>query len=638
MAIFASIDTGGTFTDGLLNDGVRSVRVKVETTPHDFTECFMDCLSAGANALGYEKLQAAFADTAVIRFASTIATNALIERKGPRVGVLVSPGAKEQLYANGPSELYAQLIDDPGRVLEVTSIEDEDAVRRQLRTLLQLGARVIVVSLASSQDQTHLESSIKKLYEASYPRHYLGAVPCLLSSELTECPDDELRTNAAVVNAFIHPEFVRMLYKAEELVRTQGYNHPLLAVNASGGVSRIAKACAVELYNSGPAAGVFGSMIMAKRYDLPAAVSVDIGGTSTDCSVIRSGEIPFITTPSIEGIPAWNPTIDVRTFGCGGNSVVSEVDGKIMIGPRSMGASPGPAAYGLGGTVATPTDAHLVLGTLDPDYYLGGRRKLDADASRLALSKLCDGDVELAARQIYRAVVASVADRVGPSVSGLGPEAALFAFGGGGGLFGADIARELGLKRVFIFEEASVFSAFGVSEMDVSHLYDFRLFALDDADMLLQELTRLEERALLDMAGEGFPREQVKFELEAITGVGVTRIPIDSADRSDLGARVRAMKPGWLRLRSTAPLPRAMVTPRKEVGGDVAAAQKGTRVHCLTDPAIEVPVFDRAKLVAGMRLDGPAIVEAVDCTILVPPYTTLRVDGFGAAILEIGGD
>lgn len=638
MSVIGSIDTGGTFTDGHFTREGRSVRVKVETTPHDFTECFLDCVEAAATELGFHSSQAMLLETTILRFASTIATNAMIEHKGPTVGVAVSPGHEDDLYADG-QRLYDIGLADRDLVTALADPTDEQSVRSALRGLLERGARVLVVSLAGGDSDPSTEFEVKRIYERAYPRHYLGAVPCLPATEVSRREDDGRRTNTAVVNAYLHPELVRALYKADEDVRSRGLRQPLLIVHGSGGVARVAKTRAIEQYNCGPAGGVHGAAVMAERYELPLALTIDMGGTSTDYSVVRDHQVPFDLDPHIEGVPVWTPLVNVDAFGCGGSSVISSGPDGLQVGPQSMGAAPGPACYGLGGTQPTPTDAHLVLGTLDPDNYLGGRRRLDPERARNALSSLADGSAEEIAWDVHRAVVDWAASHLRSELqsSEVSPEqAALFAFGGAGGLFGADVAAALGIPRVYAFAESAVFSAFGVSTMDVTHIYDLAL-GDGDAEAIVTELERLQQRAALDMAGEGLEDRDIVYRLEAELDDDHAELDAQPSNWRAAVDKVLDLEPRWLRLRASVPVARPRLDPEPEGDADPSSAQRGRRDVFLGGQPGQAAVFDRELLRPGMDVDGPAVIEAQDTSTLVPQGFRLHVDGYHAGIITPHG-
>jgi N-methylhydantoinase A/acetophenone carboxylase len=572
MGATINIDTGGTFTDGYFTKNGSGRRVKVDTTPHDLTECLAKCIAAGADALGYDDATALLLDADAIRFSSTIGTNSIIQRTGPRIGLLVS---RRDMIDPALEEFMVR----PELVRELPDPRDEDAVRGLIRELLVAGVRIIVVSLDGDDDG---ERTVKQLVQRDYPRHYLGAVPCLIASEVTPRSGPERRTATAVVNAYLHADMVRVLYKADEDVRSSGAGNPLLIVHASGAVARVAKTRAIETYNSGPVGGVNGSARMARRHHLATVVTMDVGGTSTDVSVITDGAVPVDPDPSVSGIPVFSPMVLVSAVGGGGGSIARKTDGEHTVGPDSVGASPGPACYGLGGTQPTATDAEVVIGHVDPDWFLAGRRKLDAGRARKALDA-----IGADAWEVHRALVKRAADAVAGELDGRTADA-LFAFGGGGGLYGAEVAQAVGIPRVYCFETSSVFSAAGISAMDIGHVYEGDVEALKD-------------RARLDARGEGFDPDRLVF----------------------------AEEDG--RLRATIAMPAHEEQPRERGDADPAGARKGER----TVRGAANLVYDRDLLQPGHAIDGPALVEAVDTTIVIPSGMRITVDEYGTGIIEV---
>ena len=611
MGATVSIDTGGTFTDGYFTRDGQAARVKVDTTPHDLTEGLGRAVAEGAAALGYPSVPALLLDTDAFRFSSTIGTNSIIQRSGPRVGLLVSAGAAATLYGDGPSPLYDTFL-RRDLVAEITDPLDGAEVRAAVRRLLVGGARVLVASLLGSDADPGGEEAIKHTVYAEYPRHYLGAVPCLIASEVTPRSGAERRTATAVINAYLYPDMVKALYKADEDLRRQGYPHPLLIVHASGGVARVAKTKAVETYSSGPVGGVFGSARMAAVYGLPAVVTMDIGGTSTDVSLILDGRVPFEAHPEVGRIGVHTPRVRVDAIGAGGGSIARPApgDGGFTVGPESVGAVPGPAAYGLGGTQAAVVDAEVVLGHLDPAWFLGGRRKLDAGRARAALQRIAgDLAVEEAASAVHRALVEVAAAKVAAMTAGSGvpaAEVALFAFGGAGGLVAAEVAERAGLGAVYCFAASAVFSAFGIAGMDLAHTYE-----TTPGEGLAERLAALAERAALDVAGEGFDPAALTYTVET-DGDGAV-----------------------VRLRAAVSIPIAPLVGQPAAGA--TGSLRGQREVWRSGGWITVPVHDRDQLGPGAAIGGPALVESVDTTIVVPEGTTLTVDDLGTAVLRTEG-
>jgi N-methylhydantoinase A/oxoprolinase/acetone carboxylase beta subunit len=427
---------------------------------------------------------------------------------------------------------------------------------------------------------------------------------------VTPHPGAARRTATAVVNAYLHPDMVRVLYKADEDVRASGAGRPLLIVHSSGAVARVAKTRAIETYNSGPVGGVNGSASMARRYGLDAVVTMDIGGTSTDVAVVTRGSVPLDPDPSVAGIPVFSPMVLVSAVGGGGGSIARKTDSGYTVGPDSVGASPGPASYGLGGTAATATDAEVVLGHIDPEWFLAGRRKLDSGRARAALERIAGGDdVEAAAWEVHRALVAVAGAAVDAELGRRGVAAAdatLFAFGGGGGLYGAEVALSLGIPRVFCFEASSVFSAAGISGMDVGHVYEMRV----NGSPAEEQLAALRERAALDSRGEGFDPSELQFDVEV------------DGDGSGSG-----------RLRAWIPIAAPVERDREAAGADPSGARKGEREIHHPEGRISATVYDRDRLASGNVVEGPALVEATDTTIVIPSGMRMTVDQHGTGVI-----
>jgi N-methylhydantoinase A/acetophenone carboxylase len=466
------IDTGGTFTDVFLSaDEARVATVKVPTTPHDLTVCFADAIRAGAEALELP-LEMFLREAAVIRFSSTIGTNTVLTRSGPRLGLLVSAGAQDNLYgaAGGgalhqfvPPGAIAGIKEEVGPGGEVQLEPDREQVARAVRGLLELGARLLVVSLRGASANPANERAVKRIIDESYPRHYLGALPVLLSTQIATTLDDARRTASAVVNAYMHQKLATSLYRAEDDLRRSGYRHPLLIVNTDGGVTRVAKTRALATYQSGPTAGIYASALLCRELGLKDAITADVGGTSTDIGVLVGGRPVLRDSVDVGGVPVLQPSVELLSFGIGGGSIAQMQDGRLQVGPESAGAAPGPACFGLGGSRPTPTDAWLVLGYLTPDYYLGGRKQLDSELARRALATVADPlevSVEEAALAICDAAECTAATGIEELLARPGvrqlldeqdrPHLALIAYGGGGGLLLPGAARRLGLRATVI--------------------------------------------------------------------------------------------------------------------------------------------------------------------------------------------
>jgi N-methylhydantoinase A len=610
MTYTVAIDTGGTFTDSFVSAGEEQVAaVKVETTPHDLTVCFADAIEASARSLGLSRAEF-LRGADIIRFSSTIATNTVVTRSGPKLGLIVSAGAEEGLYGAARGGRIFDFV-APAMVAAILEPPDLEEVNRVVRNLLEQGARILVVSLSDAGVGAAGERRVKELIDRSYPRHYLGAVPVLLSTEISGVASDAERTAAAVVNAYVHKQLASSLYRAEDDLRRDGYRHPLLVVTTDGGVTRVAKTRALSTYQSGPTSGIHAAALLCGVLGIDTALTADVGGTSTDVGVILGGRPVRRELIDVGGLPLAQPSVELVSFGIGGGSIARVKDRLVAVGPESAGAAPGPACFGLGGREATPTDAWLVLGYLDPGYYLGGRKRLDLDLARRALEERIAGPLDVSVEEAALAVKHAAEEAVVEglrSARGLeqaGPlgELALVAYGGGGGILMPAVARRLGIRDTILSRFSPVFSAFGVSTLDVRHTYETRV----DGDAEREAIERLTGDARRDMRGEGFDPDAVRIEVE----------------RNDRLVRVSA----------TCEVPKPPL-PHQRDEGDSEQARKGARTIRLEGGAVEAPVYARDRLRVGAAIAGPALIEASDTTYLVPPGITCRIDHFGNALLS----
>jgi N-methylhydantoinase A/acetophenone carboxylase len=656
------IDTGGTFTDGFVVGDRDQLSVKVETTPHDLTICFRDCIQEAARRLDVDMAEL-LDQTRIIRFSSTIATNTAVQHAGPKLGIIVTGGKEgEALYA-GPGDNpirqflaagmvvgVAEAIGKNGKVEVAPSAEEID---ERVRYLLENGARTLVVSLANAHVNPANEVRIRDLVNTFYPRHYLGAVPMLLSHQVTRVPNDALRTNTAIMNGYFHPELVRTLYKAEDLVRTRQYRFPLMIATADYGVARVAKTKAINTYQSGPASGVRGAHVLSRQAKQRRVLTIDVGGTTTDVSSIAGGQPVAARFRPIQGVEVAQRIPDIVSFGLGGDSKIALAGkNRITVGPDSQGAVPGPVCFGLGGSVPTPTDVWLALGYLSPDRYLGGRKKLQRDSAVAAIEKTLGKprklDAIAAALAAKEAVEATLADHItnnAPLDDAGAAGATLYSVGGGAGLLAVGLAEKLDLGAVYFPANAAVFSAFGASTLDVTHGYEEIIARRRKGSPPADILARLKEQAVRDMRGEGFTQDQITYHLEAECYAGqnqVGGVPPVKAGRgfpkkvADILAKPpRGTEYTIVRLIATCPIPHPQIAATRKRARSAKAALDSTRRLHLSADAIEAPVyrFDRLPLTA--RVAGPAIIEDDHTSILLPDGHSFRMDDLGNGIVEL---
>ena len=626
------LDTGGTFTDGYVSGAARTIRAKVDTTPHDLTEGILRCIDHAAEQAGLTRTQL-LRHADAVRLSTTVGTNAILNRSGARVGLLIAKDLHASIVPRLPETLpILRALIEP--LPEATAADADSATVAALRRLLERGARIVVVALDEGRDLAEREKAVRSFIAGEYPRHYLGAVPVLPSHEVTLTPDPFIRVCTAVLDAYLHPLMARFLYRVEDELRKSGYARPLLVAQSNGGTSRVAKTTALRTWGSGPAGGVAGAAALAAALGLESVVSIDVGGTSTDVAVLRGGRWTESVEPEIEGIRVSLPVLGLESIGIGGGSIAALEGGELRVGPNSAGAQPGPAAFGLGGEDPTVTDAVCCLGVFDPANFLGGRKRLDPAAARRAVErKIAEPlatSVETAALRIVRTAARTVADEIAKTLEARGLRAAetwLFATGGAGGLLAAAITVEAGLAGACAFPLSPVFSAFGLSRLDLLHAYDAQAGAAD----LRGRLEDLVERARRDFRGEGVDPSTASFRLEAEVGDSNGRVEaLDLGEAEDLGAALsRAQALGrrlrLLRLKVSSPGHRSDF-PRRAEG---RAEPAGSRAVYWTTRIEPTPVFAWDALPAGATLVGPAIVESAETTLAIPPGTRGVVGALG---------
>lgn len=678
MGYTIDIDTGGTFTDGFFVRGDRVETVKVPTTPHDLTVCFLKCVEAGARRFGADPAEMLY-HTDIIRFSNTIGTNTIIQRNGSKVGLLVSAG-QEGLAPTTAEEGLTPLV-LPDMVLgleEETSPEgqvlrppDERQALAAAQALIDRGARCLVVALAQADVNPANERAVRRTVKREYPRDFLGSLPIFLSSDISRRAGHGQRLNAALLSAYIHAKLVRLLYKAGEELRQRDYAHSLFIVHNNGAVARVAKTRAINTYNSGPAAGLLGACLVGGLYEQCDLISADMGGTSFDIGYVRAGQPSFTLQPEVEGLAVNLPMLSIRALGAGGGSIAEVKDGALRVGPQSAGALPGPVCFDLGGMEPTVTDADLALGVLDPLFFLGGGMRLNPDKARAVLDEKVAGPlgvrVERAALMIKRNIDAAMAQGVRQSLKVFpagSPPPLMVVYGGAGPAHCCHVAELAGLERIVITPHSAVFSAFSSSNMDVGHVYYRRLeMSLDgglDLAALRQAARDMRAEAERDMRGEGFAPRQISHGLELYLRLGQGQAEVKAAlglDELEAGddqaialIRQRAaqacaeagLEPGPGLVASTASLLSQAPVPHYQMGerplgpADCRQARKGARRLWLDDDGQgrEVAVYDREQLAPGAALAGPALVESRHTTILVPTGWGLMVDRFDNALLQ----
>lgn len=640
------VDIGGTLTDGLVSDGQDVLAVKVDTTPHDFTVCFFDCLREAAGTLGFPDLGAFLDEVAVIRWSSTISTNVLAERKGPRIGLLASPGVGPDLYGADPSPALDMIL-DPANIAEVLLPLRREEVLTTVRYLLEQGVRRVCVSLRDAYSDTAEETAVKEWVGEQYPDHFLGAVPVLAGTDMAVHPDDRTRTHLALINAYVHTPLAISLFKAEEeLLHLYGYRRPLYIGHVSGGVARVAKTKGFDTLESGPVFGVHAAAYFAGRYGHDRVLAFDVGGTTAKIAVIVGHRPVLSDTTDMFGIPIETPWILLRSVALGGGSVARATADGVTLGPESMGAFPGPACYDLGGGEATLTDAFVVAGLLDPDRFLGGRRRLDTEAARRAVHDQVGlplgVDIDTAAGRIIDAALTVLERAVHSTLTEAGLDSRdfeVYGFGGNGALLTSGLAERLGLEQAHVFRLGHVFSAFGSSVSDVCHVQEE--YPSLDTDTLTRSIEAARARVRRDLEGEADPADvELGVEILVRDANSLSSCEFDGArTAADLAGeilqRTGSGELAKLTVRGTVRTPRyePAISPGEQNSPEPAVSREA----CWNGGgAVPTGIHDWDALEPGARLHGPAVVEASANTCAVRPGWTFEVDGFGNGRLVRG--
>ncbi len=561
MGISISVDIGGTFTDFYArgDDGKTEI-TKTPSTHYDLSVGFMKGMRNLARSYG-EGLSDFLNHADVVRYCTTVGTNALIERTGPKLGFITTAGFEDAIFlgrarswADGGSVLenkdlariqkpeplihpemvvgVRERIDSFGNVISPLTREE---VLDKLQYLVDRGAMGFVVGLLWSFTNPVHERMIKEIIEEEYPEDYLGSMPVILSSDVSPKSAEYTRFTTTIVNAYIHGVMAEKLNKLGNELREGGYRRPLVLVHSTGGMKKMSRTRAVLTHNAGPVAGLHGALTVGRHYGHEKIIFTDMGGTSFDIGVITGGELR--TYDFIPLIDRWRtniPAIEVKSIGAGGGSIAwvnRLLDNAMEVGPQSAGSMPGPACYDQGGTEPTVTDADLLLGYINPENYLGGDMLLDPDLSRDAIKeKIADPlgiDPVEAAVRIRQVVDARMGQEVFNEVAlkGHDPrEFVLMACGGAGATHACGFAPYLKVDKVIVSPHSPVFGAFGASTVNVSQVWEMsrtmKIFQWatqsysEDVGAFNAVVEELREKAVRDLQLEGYTEDQIEFRLE----------------------------------------------------------------------------------------------------------------------------
>jgi len=561
MGLSINIDIGGTFTDFFSEqDGEKIWITKTPTTHYDLSVGFMKGIKDLARESG-QSLQDFLNRTEAVRYCTTLGTNALIERTGPKLGLITTAGFEDTIFlgrarswADGistqenkdlsriqkpkpliPREMVVGVRERGDSFGQVICPLKREEILEKLQILVDRGAMGFVVCLLWSFMNPVHERMIKEVIEEEYPEDYLGSMPVTLSSDVSPKSGEYTRFITAIVNAYIHGVMAEELNKLINELRDGGYKRPLILVHNTGGMKKVSRTRAVLTHSAGPVAGLHGSLTLGRLYGLEKIIFTDMGGTSFDIGVITKGCLQ--TYDFIPVIDRWRtniPAIEVKSIGAGGGSIarINELMGKFLeVGPQSAGSMPGPVCYDQGGREPTVTDADLVLGYLNPENYLGGKMILDPALSIKAIEEKIARpfgiDVTEAAVRIKRIVDAHMGQEVFKEVALKGHDPrdfALFACGGAGPTHVCGFSPYLGVKKVVVSAYSPVFGAFGAYTVNIQQVWDksktMKIFQWatqsysEDIDGFNSVVKELMDLAIRDLRLEGFPEDRINFQLE----------------------------------------------------------------------------------------------------------------------------
>ena len=637
MGIQINIDNGGTLTDICIIGGERVEKTKVLTTPYDLSKCFFEGLEkASVVVYGQADVRRLLEEVELIRYSTTQGTNAICERKGPRLGLILdanTPKLTAQLAEHDP-DVYQALVGDRVIFLSpelVTGDSAQTEVVKAINRLTAAGASRIVVSFGGANFAA-IEDAFRKVALRKYPRHLLGAVPMLYGSDLSVDKDPVRRTWSALINSFLHPGMEAFLYNAENRLRQYRTKNPLLIFRNDGDASRVAKTIAIKTYSSGPRGGMEGVKTFSKLYGFTDVVSIDVGGTTTDIGQYLDGTVAEVRRGHVEGISVSFPLCEIVSAGAGGSSIIKVVNGRIVIGPDSVGAVPGPACFGRGGQFATITDASLLAGLFDPKSYFGGGIGLDLDRAATAVTVNVAEPLGLKLDDALQQMELAFEDKIAAElhrVTKVSKDSVLLAFGGAGPLNACGVAEMAGIHRVAIPHMAAVFSAYGIGTCDISQRYTSSL-DVPDQNGLEDALALLRAKAARDMYAEGVGKGEYAIEARLVaTDVGGKETSYVLSDPPTFPAEIGKSSLVEVELAAIKRLREARSSAATAVqrGG---AQSAGTRnVLFRGRGRIDVPVYRLAQLQAGDHATGPAIVEE--------DYFTCRVlEGWTFVISDAG--
>jgi N-methylhydantoinase A len=697
--MYLGIDIGGTFTDLVLMDESGNISTaKAPTTPGELEKGVFDAVALAAETQGLTP-EDLLGRVSAFGHGTTQATNALIERTGATTGLVATRGFGDTLmlqrlmgFTAGvpvenlghysrrryprpivPRRLIREVrerVDQAGQVLVPL---DENSVRAAVRELIDAGAQTFAVALLWSFRNPAHEQRVGEIIREMAPGAYVS-----LSCEVSPIIGEYERTATTVLNSYLAPKVADYLNRIESLLRARGFRGKFNVLNSAGGVVPASEAAGkpVLLVASGPAGGVMGSLQLAQEIGHNNVITTDMGGTSFDVALVVDGKALVSGTHEAGGFHLNTPVIDIRAIGAGGGSIARVEAGLLRVGPDSAGAVPGPVCYSRGGTLATVTDADLVLGILSPDNFLGGRMKLDLTAATTAIREQIAGplgmSVEQAAAGIRRVVDGHMADTLREVTIGRGHDPrdfVLLAYGGAGPAHCIGYGAELGVPRILIPATSMAHSAYGALASDIQQSAERSLVLRAgggtrdpwdglDCDAINAVFAELQERCLAAMEQSGFTKARAalarSIDMRYRRQTHDLMVPVPDGPVTPATARklvesfeesyeaVYAKGAGFRFAGIELTTFRVVAVGRTQKPSirrpsATAAPKPGTRR--IFEPATlkwtEADVFEWLDMPAGFAVTGPAIVEHPETTVYVGPGQTAQLDNAGNLSIDL---
>jgi N-methylhydantoinase A len=699
MEYIIGVDIGGTFTDCVVMDGDGTITVgKALSTPDDFSRGALNAVRDAAIHIGFKDERELLGSARLFFHACTVGDNAIITRTGAKTALLATKGFGDTLLMmrgrtmdglteeesfrvsalSKPEPIVpkplicevAERIDYKGDVLSRLNLRDAE---EKIGELAAKGVESIAISLLWSIANNIHEQNLQHLIERDYPAIYVSA-----SNQVAPFLGEYERSATAAFNAYIGPKISAYLKELSTGLRAKGLKSEPLIMQSYGGVLGLEDTCknAVGTIESGPAAGVVGSRLIGEQIGLPNILATDMGGTTFKVSVIRDGKVEKDHKPTIVRYQIFLTKIWVESIGAGGGSIawIDSESGHLKVGPQGAGAAPGPVCYGVGGTEPTVSDADLVLGYLNEEYFLGGKMRLQKDAAVKALEEKIAQPLRMtlveAASGIYQIINSHMSDLIRKATVERGYDPAdftLFAFGGAAPVHAGRYAAELGVKQVVIPLTASVHGATGLVSSDVVYEYgkSDHLLIPAEPERVNAIFSSLVSRALKDLGRAGFKKENMTIirsldiryryqvhELNVPLQPGVAEISPEELAGSyaafdELYERTYGPGSGYrqagkeimaFRVIGTGTLHKPRMKSYPLNGADPKRSLKGSRKVYFQEQADFMPtcVYDFNAMSPGMETPGPAIIETPVTTIVINPQDYARLDQFFNLRIHVG--